>query len=63
MTPGSLGWLFSHNEAGALEGKSSVGPSHMKALDLCTMVVVVPVVAALVVGTGHVYLRSRRDEQ
>jgi len=62
MTSSSLGWLFSHNKAGALEVEMSVGPWHMRAFDLTTIAVVVPVVAALVVGTGYVYLRWCRDE-
>lgn len=59
----SLGWLFSHNKAGALEVEMSVGPWHMRAFDLPTMVVVVPVVAALVAGVAYVYARPRADGQ
>ena len=58
----SLGWLFSHNKAGALEVEMSVGPWHMKAFDLTTMVVVMPVIAALVIGTIYVHSRWGRDD-
>jgi len=55
MTPGFLRRQFTHHKTGALEGERRVGACPMKALDLTTMVVVVPVAAALLVATGHAY--------